>query len=103
MHYKNGQEAKAGDLVYKPNNPTFADQEMIGVLVSATAGSTTCNGQVQSLASRYKSDAGPGPWMPASGVWCATVGDLYPLDPAPLLSPPEPSPAQSLNALDHLS
>lgn len=93
MHYANGQEAKAGDLVFKPANPNYADSEIIGVLVSATAGSTSCNGQLRPYAVRGNSDAGVGPWMPpaATGDWCVTVGDLLPMStPAMAAAPATP-------------
>ena len=86
MHYANGQEAKAGDLVYKAKNPknTYGETEILGVLVTATAASTTCNGQVQPVAMRGVSDAGVSAWLPVSGgnMWSVTIGELMPVSPA---------------------
>ena len=44
MHYKNGREAKPGDVIVRPGdsyNPTIS-----GVLHSVNVQSTTCNGRV---------------------------------------------------------
>lgn len=86
MHYANGQEAKAGDLVYLPIKPNqkWAQREAIGILTQANAGSTSYNGQMQPVVVRSHSDAGVGPWrVPESaGEYCITVGEIYPADPA---------------------
>lgn len=52
MHYKDGQEAKLGDVAkFKTYHYSFADGasrevEKVGVLVSVTPGTNACNGNV---------------------------------------------------------
>lgn len=52
MHYKDGQEAKLGDVAkFKTYHYSFADGasrevEKVGVLVSVTPGANACNGNV---------------------------------------------------------
>jgi len=43
MHYKNGREAKIGDKILGKDS---RGNPVAGVLVSASPGSTTCNGQI---------------------------------------------------------
>lgn len=82
MHYANGQEAKAGDLVIKFRKPeTASDMETIGILRSATAQTESCNGQMIPLARRVYSDAGLSPWIPVIQGYpdCVTLGELLPV------------------------
>lgn len=47
MHYKNGREAKNGDVVVLiPSFPTTNPIPQIGILYDATAGNDTCNGRL---------------------------------------------------------
>ena len=81
MHYANGQEAKQDDLVFRAGK-YCGGTEVIGKLVSATAGSTSCNGRMVPIATRSSSDLGSGNWQPAmySGEpWYVTLGELMPL------------------------
>jgi hypothetical protein len=43
MHYRNGREAKNGDLIVQLNDGKIA---AVGVLHSATPGNDYCNGQI---------------------------------------------------------
>ena len=82
MHYANGQEAKAGDLVYKPAGAKYPDIETIGILVSASAG-TSCNGSMRVMLCRYSSGIGKTTWMATpttSGDWCVTLSELWPVE-----------------------
>jgi hypothetical protein len=62
MHYKNGREAKVGDKVLVNDNYNWP---YTGLLISASPGSMSCNGQVVPL--------------PASGR-CVTIGDCLHID-----------------------
>lgn len=42
MHYRNGREAKVGDRIVALNS----GKPIAGILIEASAGSTTCNGRV---------------------------------------------------------
>lgn len=44
MHYKNGREAKNGDMVLL--NPEGYGNPVIGILYNAKAGNNNCNGQI---------------------------------------------------------
>jgi hypothetical protein len=99
MHYADGTPAKMGDLVYKPSTWT-TDSEIIGILVSGTAQSTSCNGSVEVVAVRHHSDLGESGWRPAPNAgngWCVTVSDLLPM-PLPVLPAPDPDPSESASA-----
>lgn len=56
MHYADKRPAKAGDVIMYPSDDKGS--LVIGVLVSARTGSTTCNGQMRPLLRRVVSDAG---------------------------------------------
>jgi hypothetical protein len=89
MHYANGQEAKLGNLVYKPSEYP-GGPEMAGVLVGGNLSSESCNATVSGLACRFHSDLGTTTWMPqATTEWCETLGKLLPLNPAAM--PPDPN------------
>jgi len=91
MHYANGQQAKSGDLVYKPSSGLYGP-EVIGVLMGATAGSTSCNAQLKPALVRYHSDAGVSHWeeQQSDAFWTVTVSELHPLAlPHPVERPPE--------------
>ena len=72
MHYKNGREAKAGDIVV-----SLADN-VIGILHSVSAQSTTCNGR---LATRGPND----PYVTLSE--CAHIDDVKSAFAAPPVKP----------------
>jgi hypothetical protein len=84
MHYANGKPAQLGDLVVLRKDPRYPNQaavEQLGMLVQATATSSTCNGQLRPIAIRHVSDLGVGPWM--TTVWgdrCVTIGELMPIE-----------------------
>jgi hypothetical protein len=83
MHYANGQPAKAGDLVYKKaDGPGCA--EYIGILISGSAASTTCNVRVLPKLVRTVSDAGDSGWRDSyvtpGNEWYATASELMPLN-----------------------
>ena len=44
MHYKNGREAKNGDMVM--SIPIYGGAPVIGILYDATAGNDFCNGKL---------------------------------------------------------
>lgn len=74
MHYKNGREAKVGDNVVNFIN---GKPYMLGLLVEANAGSTTCNGKVLPA--------------PVNNAHYVTIGDCLHVEdiitpPAPLVS-----------------
>lgn len=53
-HYKDGTDAKVGDVV---RGTTFNKKgEVLGILVSITPGTDTCNATVNALARVYESD-----------------------------------------------
>jgi hypothetical protein len=62
MHYKNGREAKIGDKVVGKDS---SGNPVAGVLTSAHAQSTTCNGQIVPF---------------NSPTWCVTLGDCLHVD-----------------------
>ena len=80
MHYANGKEARAGDLVYLKTAYGTLTTETIGLLRYASSGSSTCNGQMQVVARRYTSDCGRGEWFMEAPMYleCVTVGQLFP-------------------------
>jgi hypothetical protein len=65
MHYKNGREAKVGDKVVGKDS---LGSPVAGVLVSAHAQSTTCNGQIVPF---------------NSPTWGVTLGDCLHVDDFP--------------------
>lgn len=74
MHYKNGREAKVGDevIVFNGDRPN-----LLGLLVSATPGSTSCNGRVLP--------------MPVNNAAYVTIGDcLHVEDVAQKVPAPTP-------------
>lgn len=74
MHYKDGSEAKANDLIVCQNNfSPNTGTEIVGFLMSGNAGSETCNGVIYPLAIRRKSDLGWSPWAPAQFNYDCTV------------------------------
>jgi hypothetical protein len=79
MHYADGSEAHAGDLVLQRVKTTGI--ELLGILMSATADSTSCNGQMLGLARRAVSDAGETGWIPYNYPYdlMVTVGELFPI------------------------
>jgi hypothetical protein len=100
MHYKDGTPAKAGDLVL---NTTLyggdGGRQVIGVLTSGTAGSTTCNGNICPVARRQKSTLGWGPWLPLgcqTNDWSVTISECEKLDnwTAAPVEPATPPPAK---------
>jgi hypothetical protein len=62
MHYKNGREAKIGDKILGKDS---MGNPVAGILVSANAGSTTCNGNIVPF---------------GSPTWCITLGDCLHVD-----------------------
>ncbi|MBZ5533095.1 MAG: hypothetical protein LAO20_16820 [Acidobacteriia bacterium] len=93
MHYANGQEAKAGDLVVKRElykaGEIEVGSETIGILCGAQSQSTTCNGTLVPVAKRLKSELGFGPWLPIHGQeWSATLSQCMPVDPSSLFAAP---------------
>ena len=64
MHYKNGREAKAGDMVFRPGIYS-GEKPKVGILYNLEARATTCNAQ---LASMTPNDE------------CVTVGDCVHID-----------------------
>lgn len=46
MHYKNGRPAKVGDKII---NFSSGKPELLGLLIEATPGSTSCNGKLLPL------------------------------------------------------
>jgi hypothetical protein len=81
MHYKDGTEAKVGDLVKFPFSKHAADGTAtpgtrIGKLVRAQPGGTTCNGTVADV--RFALPEGSQPWeSPCMDIWqsSVTIGD----------------------------
>jgi hypothetical protein len=83
MHYANGQEAKLGDLVVLRKKPEYTQgAEVIGTLIQGTAGSGTCNGQLQPLAQRFFSELGVSVWLPAPAQYPTrvTISELLPIE-----------------------
>lgn len=90
MHYANGQEAKAGDLVFR-DGKNNSDVETIGILVTAKAASDTCNGMMIPVLARGSGDAGVSGWVPCAvgaQAWYVTIKELLPVAVAPMPSPP---------------
>jgi hypothetical protein len=80
MHYGDGTPAKHGDLIISRSK--YSKVETVGVLVSATAASTSCNGQMVALAQRPADDADlPGTaWVPVSSgnnLWSVTLSECF--------------------------
>ncbi len=77
-HYANGAPAGAGDVVV--NMEASGAQKTLGILVSITPGSDSCNGAVLALAHRW----GDGAWYPAQAQYpeCVTLKECLPLVPA---------------------
>lgn len=96
MHYKNGQPAKAGDLVIQQElygtEPNVVGAELVGVLTGANPGSTTCNGTVTPLARRVKSALGWGHWVhvAASTDFTVTLSNCLPANFDDIGTPPPP-------------
>jgi len=87
MHYKDGKEAKVNDLIIcVSNHGTQFENHFVGILVTASSASPSCNGSVLPLAQRQKSDLGFGPWLPltpASSNWSVTIKECYKIDELP--------------------
>jgi hypothetical protein len=73
MHYKNGREAKIGDRIVGVDS---MGHPVAGVLVDASSGSTTCNGNVVPF---------------NSPTWCVTLSDCLHIEDFA----PKPAEAQS--------
>lgn len=95
MHYANGKEAKAGDLVFSNQNYDATNGcQIVGVLMSARPHDTNCNGTLQVVARRVKSEAGWSPWIPCNTTpndWSVTLSGCNPIDPAVLFAPAQPA------------
>jgi len=82
-HYANGTPAKVGDLaVCRPKT----GQHSMGIIVSVTPGSTSCNAQLHAVARRWEG----GHWYPVTAVYqdCVTLSECSPL----YIGEPQPSP-----------
>lgn len=84
MHYADGKPAKLGDLLiyrnrYRQGNGSEIGSDLVGILVSGSTQSTTCNGMVVPVVKRTVSEIGVGPWIPVSAVggndWSVTLKD----------------------------
>jgi hypothetical protein len=100
MHYKDGTEAKAGDLVL--NTQTYGGdggQQIVGILSTGTANSTACNGGLQVVARRAKSSLGWGPWIPVvptANDWSVTLSQCEKIESVPVAEPaPEAEPEKA--------
>ena len=81
MHYADGTPAKLGDLVRHSLKEGSSGTEVMGILVSATSTSDTCNGQLDPVARRIISSAGKTGWLPYRPQYdyCATLLECYPV------------------------
>lgn len=73
MHYRSGKAAQINDLIVMRQEHGNVGSECAGILTSAQASSTSCNGNMHVLARRTKSDLGWGPWLPAQYTYDTTV------------------------------
>jgi hypothetical protein len=90
MHYKNGTEATAGDLVLH----TEPFNQQVGIVTAGTPNATACNGEIHIIAVRSKSSLGSGPWIPMnpSSNWTVTLSDCEKIESAPVAeAAPEPA------------
>lgn len=78
MHYEDGTEAKLGDIVHVKLKEGQSGREFIGVLVSGTTTSNTCNGQIVPTLARDVSALGTSQWAainPPTYPHCFTIGE----------------------------
>jgi hypothetical protein len=86
MHYKDGQEAKAGDLVLNTEGLSeTSGRQLVGILTTGTSTATTFNGGITPVVSRYKSSLGWSPWQPILGPsgWTVTLSECEKIDGLP--------------------
>jgi hypothetical protein len=76
-HYKDGTIAKHGDLVLS-DPPYDGAWQQVGIVMSITPGSESCNAQLIPLAMRQK---GAEPWLPmnSGSSPCVTLKDCMPV------------------------
>lgn len=74
MHYKDGKEAKVGDVVKFPRWTPNGTVQDAGTLVHAQPGSTTCNGQVHRVRFHQPDDASGVPLVDTYNH-CVTIGE----------------------------
>ena len=95
MHYKDGTQASAGDLVIRTEmsgTRSISGNQTVGILSGAFSHSTACNGNIIPVAHRQLSDLGWGPWLPvgASSPWSVTLSQCERIDKMPSDQPVPP-------------